>query len=300
MLGPLSQVLILLATAVFLVTLVRRLSLPTSLAYLLTGLLLGPHALAVVPDSGTTRLLAELGVAFLLFTLGLEFSLPRMLAMRREVFGLGALQVLATTRGVRRPRPAAVRAAMAHRHRARRRRGDELDRHPAAAAHRARRAQPHARPARLRDTAVPGPGLRAVPGPRRPARRRRGPLPARRERADAGRRRARHRGGARRGPLAAAAAVPRDRPQPPARAVHARGAAGGARLGLGIASRRPVVRARCVPRRHDARRDRVPAPDRVGHPPVPRHPASGCSSSRSACCSTCACWDGRAASASCC
>src|SRR5580658_2319011 len=97
MLGPLSQVLILLATAVFLVTLVRRLSLPTGLAYLLTGLLLGPHALAVVPDSDTTRLLAELGVAFLLFTLGLEFSLPRMLAMRREVFGLGALQVLATS-----------------------------------------------------------------------------------------------------------------------------------------------------------------------------------------------------------
>src|ERR1700728_3704088 len=97
MLGPLSQVLILLATAVFLVTLVRRLSLPTGLAYLLSGLLLGPHALAVVPDSDTTRLLAELGVAFLLFTLGLEFSLPRMLAMRREVFGRGALQVLATS-----------------------------------------------------------------------------------------------------------------------------------------------------------------------------------------------------------
>ena len=37
-----------------------------------------------------------------------------------------------------------------------------------------------------------------------------------------------------------------------------------------------------------------------GHPPVPRHPRSGCSSSRSACCSTCACWDGRASSASCC
>ena len=96
MLTPLAQALILLAGSVFLVTLVRRLSLPTSLAYLLVGLVLGPHALGVVSDSGTTRLLAELGVAFLLFTLGLDFSLPRMLAMRREVFGLGALQVLAT------------------------------------------------------------------------------------------------------------------------------------------------------------------------------------------------------------
>ena len=93
---PLAQALILLAGSVFLITVVRRLSLPTSLAYLLVGLVLGPHALGVISDSGTTRLLAELGVAFLLFTLGLDFSLPRMLAMRREVFGLGALQVLAT------------------------------------------------------------------------------------------------------------------------------------------------------------------------------------------------------------
>jgi len=96
MFAPLSQAVILLAAAVFLVSLVRRLALPTSLAYLITGLVLGPGALAVVSDTGTTRLLAELGVAFLLFTLGLEFSLPRMLAMRREVFGLGSLQMAIT------------------------------------------------------------------------------------------------------------------------------------------------------------------------------------------------------------
>jgi CPA2 family monovalent cation:H+ antiporter-2 len=93
---PLSQVLILLAAAVFAVTVVRRMSLPATVAYLAVGLALGPHAFRVVSDSGTTRLLGELGVAFLLFTLGLEFSLPRMLAMRREVFGLGAAQVVAT------------------------------------------------------------------------------------------------------------------------------------------------------------------------------------------------------------
>ena len=96
MLAPLTQALLLLAGSVFVVTVARRLALPTTLAYLVVGLLLGPHALAVVSDSGTTRLLAELGVAFLLFTLGLEFSLPRMLAMRGEVFGLGAAQVGAT------------------------------------------------------------------------------------------------------------------------------------------------------------------------------------------------------------
>ena len=96
MFAPLSQALILLAGSVFLVTIARRLALPTSMAYLVVGLVLGPHALGVVSDSGATRLLAELGVAFLLFTLGLEFSLPRMLAMRREVLGLGAAQVIAT------------------------------------------------------------------------------------------------------------------------------------------------------------------------------------------------------------
>ncbi len=97
MFTPLSQCLILLAGSVFLVTIARRLRLPTSAAYLLVGLSLGPHALGIVSDSGATRLLAELGVAFLLFTLGLEFSLPRMIAMRGEVFVLGGAQVALTT-----------------------------------------------------------------------------------------------------------------------------------------------------------------------------------------------------------
>jgi monovalent cation:H+ antiporter-2, CPA2 family len=96
MIAPLTQVLILLATSVLFVTLARRIGLPTTLAYLIVGVVLGPHSLNIVSDSATTQQLAELGVAFLLFTLGLEFSLPRMLAMRREVFGLGAAQVGAT------------------------------------------------------------------------------------------------------------------------------------------------------------------------------------------------------------
>ena len=96
MTAPLTQVLILLATSVLFVTLARRIGLPTTLAYLIVGVVLGPHALSIISDSATTQQLAELGVAFLLFTLGLEFSLPRMLAMRREVFGLGSAQVGAT------------------------------------------------------------------------------------------------------------------------------------------------------------------------------------------------------------
>src|ERR1700722_9730092 len=96
MVAPLTQVLILLASSVLLVTLARRVGVPTALAYLVVGVILGPHALNIASDSVTTRQLAARGAAFLLFTLGLEFSLPRMLAMRREVFGLGAAQVTLT------------------------------------------------------------------------------------------------------------------------------------------------------------------------------------------------------------
>ncbi len=93
---PLTQILILLAASVFVVTLARRLGWPPILGYLIVGMALGPHAFRLVSDNNTMHVLTELGVVFLVFTLGLEFSLPRMLAMRREVFGLGALQVTAT------------------------------------------------------------------------------------------------------------------------------------------------------------------------------------------------------------
>ena len=95
----LGTVLLLLAAVVAVVAGVRRLKLPPILGYLVVGMALGPHAFGVVAESSTTSFLAEIGVVFLLFTLGLEFSLPRMLAMRGEVFGLGALQVGLTTLG---------------------------------------------------------------------------------------------------------------------------------------------------------------------------------------------------------
>ena len=83
---PLAQVLVLLAAAVVVVTLARRIGLPALLGYLAAGTIFGPYALGAIDSTGTTRLLAELGVVFLLFTLGLEFSWPRLVAMRREVF----------------------------------------------------------------------------------------------------------------------------------------------------------------------------------------------------------------------
>jgi CPA2 family monovalent cation:H+ antiporter-2 len=92
----LQPVLVLLAASVITVALCRRLALPPMIGYLATGLLLGPHALGFVPRSETTRHLAEFGVVFLMFSIGLEFSLSKLRVMRRAVFGLGLSQVLAT------------------------------------------------------------------------------------------------------------------------------------------------------------------------------------------------------------
>ena len=94
---PLLQILILLAASVVVVAGVRKLALPAILGYLVVGMLLGPHALALAVDNETTQLLADFGVVFLVFTLGLGFSLPRLVAMRWEVLGVGGAQVLATT-----------------------------------------------------------------------------------------------------------------------------------------------------------------------------------------------------------
>ena len=84
----------LLGASVLSVILFRRINLPPILGYLLVGTVIGPHALDSLSDFSGTHYLAEFGVVFLMFSIGLEFSLPRLIAMRRIVFGLGLLQVL--------------------------------------------------------------------------------------------------------------------------------------------------------------------------------------------------------------
>jgi CPA2 family monovalent cation:H+ antiporter-2 len=92
----LPSILILLASGVAAVVLCRSLRLPPMVGYLATGLVLGPHALGLATDREAIRTLAEFGVVFLMFSIGLEFSLPKLIAMRRVVFGFGLAQVLAT------------------------------------------------------------------------------------------------------------------------------------------------------------------------------------------------------------
>lgn len=92
-LGILELVLLLLAAAVAVVVIFRVARLPALLGYLLVGILIGPHSTGLIADNEDTRYLAEFGVVFLMFSVGLEFSLPKLMTMRRLVFGLGTAQV---------------------------------------------------------------------------------------------------------------------------------------------------------------------------------------------------------------
>jgi len=98
--SALASVLILLGSTVVVVALFRMLRLPPLLAYLFVGVSVGPHGQGWIPATEQTRALAEFGVVFLMFTIGLEFSLAQLKAMRRLVFGLGGAQVVLTTLAV--------------------------------------------------------------------------------------------------------------------------------------------------------------------------------------------------------
>ncbi|MBB1485270.1 cation:proton antiporter [Oceanospirillum sp. D5] len=88
-----NQVMIILSGSVISTALLRRFRLPPVLGYLIVGLLIGPYALQLVPGPDDLHFLSEFGLVFLLFSLGLEFSLARMTALRHTVFGLGSAQV---------------------------------------------------------------------------------------------------------------------------------------------------------------------------------------------------------------
>jgi monovalent cation:H+ antiporter-2, CPA2 family len=94
---PLTQVLLLLGVAVGVVAAFHRLRIPTSLGYLLVGVIVGPRTVGPVFDLPELGALAEFGVVFLLFTIGLNYSLPQLRTLRGQVLGLGTAQVALTT-----------------------------------------------------------------------------------------------------------------------------------------------------------------------------------------------------------
>jgi CPA2 family monovalent cation:H+ antiporter-2 len=98
-LGALTEVLKLLLLSVFAVAVLRRLRLPPIVGYVLVGAVAGPHAMGWLADTGTIRVLGEVGIAFLLFTLGLEFSIAQFLQLKRVLLIVGGAQVLLGTAG---------------------------------------------------------------------------------------------------------------------------------------------------------------------------------------------------------
>jgi CPA2 family monovalent cation:H+ antiporter-2 len=92
----LQLTLTLLACALGGVLLARIFKLPSILGYLLVGLAIGPHALGFASDSETVKHIAEFGVVFLMFSIGLEFNLTKLMTMRKIVFGFGVSQVFLT------------------------------------------------------------------------------------------------------------------------------------------------------------------------------------------------------------
>jgi CPA2 family monovalent cation:H+ antiporter-2 len=89
----LIKTLVVIFASVSAISLVARARLPAAGGYLLAGLVIGPHGLQLIATGDETRFLAELGIIFLMFMVGLEFSLSAMIAARRDVFGAGSLQV---------------------------------------------------------------------------------------------------------------------------------------------------------------------------------------------------------------
>src|SRR5471032_499785 len=94
MFSSLELTLLLLGSAVLGVVAFRMMHLPPMLGYLAVGILIGPHALGLAAENEASHTLAEFGVVFLMFSIGLEFSLPKLKAMRGIVFGLGMAQVM--------------------------------------------------------------------------------------------------------------------------------------------------------------------------------------------------------------
>lgn len=95
----LQPILILLLVGILAIAIMRPMRMSPIVGYLLAGMLIGEHGLDWIKDSETTHLLAELGVVFLLFDIGLHFSVGHMWDARKDILGLGPIQVILCTVG---------------------------------------------------------------------------------------------------------------------------------------------------------------------------------------------------------
>lgn len=92
----LTDIVIILGVSVPLILLFQRFQLPSILGLILAGIIVGPHALSLVQSAHDVEIMSEIGVIFLLFVIGIEFSLAQLAQIRRTVFIGGFLQVFLT------------------------------------------------------------------------------------------------------------------------------------------------------------------------------------------------------------
>lgn len=92
-----EEIILLLTLAVLAIAGLKRFNIAPILAYLIVGIIVGPHALGLIEDNKDVRFIAEFGVVFLMFTVGLEFSLAKLITLKKEVLGLGGTQVFLTS-----------------------------------------------------------------------------------------------------------------------------------------------------------------------------------------------------------
>ena len=92
----LSPIVLVLLVAVLAVTACRSLRVPPMLGYLVVGFMAGPGVMNLIPLGEETEFLGEIGIVFMMFSIGLEFSLAKLKAMRQLVFGIGLAQVVLT------------------------------------------------------------------------------------------------------------------------------------------------------------------------------------------------------------
>ncbi len=92
-----QEIILLLMIAVLAITVLKRFNIASILAYLIVGVIVSPNSLDIISDNRDVRFIAEFGVVFLMFTIGLEFSIAKFFALRKQVIGLGGAQVFVTS-----------------------------------------------------------------------------------------------------------------------------------------------------------------------------------------------------------
>ncbi len=92
----LQAILLIFGVSGLIIFILGKLKIPSIVGFLIAGTIIGPYGMGLIKDPHEVEIIAEIGVILLMFTIGIEFSIPRLISLKKEVFLLGTLQVLLT------------------------------------------------------------------------------------------------------------------------------------------------------------------------------------------------------------